>query len=228
MLDRTRNVVLKRLGTDPVDPNATFEEGDLLHWSADGWTKSSDGTADVLRGIAGLTKSSILYAPQIDEEAVLTEEDVIELAHANIVDGSQKVTDEAGTTTYEEDTDYTFNDTNGTIARIATGSIDDGDTVLVSYTYQRTEEEIQEEIGKNLRNDLDETFGSGNVVVYQGRMTIVTNRYDTSQAYAVNDPLYDNGDGLLTSDSTGSVVAVGYVKQVPTASDPWLIAELDL
>jgi hypothetical protein len=228
MLDRTRLAVEKRLGTDPVDPNTTFEEGDLLQYSANGWAVSADATAEAIRGIAGLTKASVLYAAIIDEAVTLPAEDDVNLAHANIVDGSQKVTDETGDTTYEETTDYLFNDTNGIISRVATGSIEDGETVLVSYTYQRTEQEIEEEIGKGIRNDSDETFGTGNVVVLQGNMTIATTRYDTSQAYVVNDVLYDNGDGLLTSTDGGSYVAVGHVKTPPTAADLFLIAELNL
>lgn len=227
-LDRTRLLVERRLGVDAVDPNTLFSEGDVLHWSADGWKQSDDADAVVIRGIAGINKQTTQNGVIIGEEVVLNAEDVTPLAHGNVIDGSQKVTDETGATTYTETTDYLFVDANGTIARVATGSIGDGDTVLVSYTYQKTQIEIEEDPGLGINNSLDETIGSGNVAVFQGNCLIATTQYDTSQDYAVNDVLYDNGDGLLTSDDTGSPVAVGSVKSPPSAQDPYLLAELSL
>lgn len=226
MLDRTRLIAEKRLGTDPVDPLTSFEEGDLLHWSSGGWVKSGDGTASVLRGIAGVVKKSTLTGAVINEQVILPGTTAVPLNHANV--SNDRVTDITGGTVYVNGTDYTLNATNGTIARIPTGGIGDGDTVLVSYLYQRTAEEVEEEVGKNIRNDLDETFGSGNVVVLTGDCEIHTDRFDTSKAYAINAVLYDNGDGLLTSDGTGGKVAVGRVKKSPTANDAFLGAVLSL
>lgn len=226
MLDRTRCVVDRRLGTDPVVTATTFEEGDILHWSADGWAVSADGTdTTAIRGIAGINKQSALYGVIIDEEITLLGATVAtNLAHSNLVADSQKVTSEDGLTTYTETTDYTCNDTNGTITSVL---IPDGTDLLVSYMYQKTQAEYEEDPGLNINNSLDETLGSGNVVVWTGKMTIATTRYDTSKAYAVSGILYDNGDGRLTS-TAGSNIAVGYCKVVPTASDPYMVAVLDV
>jgi len=69
-----------------------------------------------------------------DETVQLNGETVTALAHQNV--SSVVVGDDAvPTTTYVLNTDYTLDAANGTIARIATGSISDGQTVYVDYTY---------------------------------------------------------------------------------------------
>ena len=231
MLDRTRSVISDRLGTDPVDPNSFFQEGDMLHWDeAVGWTLSTDGTADVMRAIAGLNKSqNQMDGVVINEEISFAGGDTQNLSKGNLIAGSVRVTDPTGVTVYAVTTDYTINATNGQITRVGGGTIPAGGDVLVSFTYQKSLIEIEEEPGMPLDNQLDETLGSGQVVAIRGKnVIIVTDRYDTAQAYAGNDPLYDNGDGLLTTDASGGVVEVGKVKNGPTAADPWLTAVLDL
>ena len=228
MLDRTRTIAERRLGVDPVDPNTSFEEGALLHWSSNGWKVSDDADGTVIRGIAGINKQSSVNGVVIKESITFGDDDTATLNHANLVEGSEMVTSTDESTTYTIKTDYTMNYTNGIVTRVDGGHIEAGATVLISYSYQRTLQEIEEDIGMPITNSLDETFGSNKVVVFQGRCRIATTCYDTSKAYAVNDALYDNGDGLLTSDSTGSKVQVGRVLKVPEASDPYLIADLSL
>jgi len=238
MLDRTRMVIERRLGTDSVDPNTHFEEGALLQFGATGWARSAGGSLDVIRGIAGINAIQTMTYVSIKEQVSFAVGSTASLKKANIQGApppgptSVRVTDLTGTTLYTEGPitpgpyDYTIDYTHGTITKASGSTI--GTTALVSYTYQRTMEEAEEEVGLPISNNLDETFGSGNTVVFQGNCLIFTTMYDTSKAYSVNAPLYDNGDGNLTSNNPGTLVRVGAVKSVPTASDPFLGAELSL
>jgi len=233
-------VIERRLGTDPVDPNTQFEEGALLQFGATGWARSADGTLDVIRGIAGINAIQTMTYVSIQERVSFAAGSATaSLKKANIQGApppgptSVRVTDLTGTTLYTEgplesgSPDYTIDYTHGTITKTTGSTI--GTAALVSYTYQRTMEEAEEEVGLPISNNLNETFGSGNTVVFQGNCLIFTTMYDTSQAYSINDPLYDNGDGNLTNNNgSGTLVRVGIVKSVPTASDPFLGAELSL
>ncbi|MGA1531425.1 MAG: phage tail sheath subtilisin-like domain-containing protein [Aquiluna sp.] len=49
--------------------------------------------------------------------------------------GTTTVTDSGAITTYVENTDYTLDETTGTITRLSTGSISAGETLEVTYTY---------------------------------------------------------------------------------------------
>ena len=206
MLDRTRLIAAKRLGTDPVDPNTTFQEGSVLHWTANGWAISDDGSTVCIRGIAGLNKISALTQPIIGELMSFASGFVQNTKYGNI--SNVYVTLLAGTPC-QSPRDYSVTAANnGTITKVDFGSggaiIPDGGSALVSYTFQVPLDLQEEENGMPLSNNLDETLGSGNVVVFSEKMEIATDQYDSSLAYAVNDPLYDNGDGLLTKDDASA------------------------
>lgn len=232
MIDRTRLVCERRLGTDPVDPNTSFQEGMLLHWSATGWVKSAAGNAGAIRGIAGMNKTtSPLYRAICDEEIIFDDDESIEtLAHGSLLTGSIVIATAAGVLCVVT-TDFTVDSlSNGTLKRVhpGSGNLTTKTVHYVSYTYQMTVEEQEQEIGLPITNSYDETFGSSQVVVFRGDCLVYTMEYDTSLAYALNAVVYDKGDGLLTSNGGGGVVAVGRVKSTPTASDPYLGVELSL
>jgi hypothetical protein len=72
-----------------------------------------------------------------DEDTVMTGTSWIALAHAAdfMFDCAVTVTDESGSTTYTEGTDYYLDRKGGHVKRIAGGSIADGEFVHVDYTY---------------------------------------------------------------------------------------------
>ncbi len=218
MLDRTRLEAGRRPGTDAVDVNATFQEGDLLIFGANGWTTSLSGSTAGIRGIAALNKSSARYQPVIGEQVTLSGTTAQNLLNAPLVDTSIRVY--SGATVYALTTDYTVNATNGTVTRVGTGSITDGETVSVDYSYQMTEVE-QDDQGRPIANIVDETAASGKAEVIREPATVYLTNYDPGPGFTLGGIVYDNGDGRLTS-TVGSNVAVGRCKQVPSASDPYL------
>lgn len=228
MLDRTRIVAKdSRLGTDIVDPSSWFEEGMVLAWSAAGWARSLDADAEALRGISGSNKLPVLTGVVIDEPVVFTNDpgEIITLKKANLIADSVKVIG-ISSTLYVEDTNYTVDEIHGTLTNAQPANTID-EACYVCYTYWRTPTEMEEEVGMPLSNSIDETVGAGKVVVFQGQMRIATTCYDTALTYAVNEALYDNGNGLLTNDLSADRAMLGRVFAVPTAGDVYLIAELD-
>ena len=229
MLDRTRLTIERKLGTDPVDPNSYFEEGSLLLWGANGWYMSDDGADDVPRAMAGINR---LLQPgndvSIKEPVILNGVLDSPLNHGNIDAASVVVTDITGMTTYATSSDYILTAPNGLIRRAALSTIPDGATVLVTYGYQKTLTEQEEDPGMPLSNNLDETLGVGNMVAIQGDCIVALTNYDPAVAYVAGGPLYDNGDGRLTSVDPAPGAKVGYCKTPPSAGDRFLVAQLSL
>ena len=194
----------------PVDPTEDFEAGVVLQLDpTTGQLIRSDGTAPL--GLADGYKSDSYHRKVINEHVVLTAEDAIPLAHANLTADAVKVTDVTGVTEYLENTDYLVNDINGTIARLAGQAIGDGDEVLVSSEYLLTVAEWRAScpIGN------DDTIGSGQCAVWTDGV-FETDQYVLTDAFAINQHLYAE-DGLLTNSygQSGSPLHVGRVLRVP-------------
>ena len=219
MIDRSRLQGVNRPGYMPVDPNAVFEEGALLIYGANGWIQSSSVSAAGTRAIAGQNKSNARTGVSIGEQVTLTGTTASNLQHANLVNGSVQVY--SGGTVYSATTDYTVNYVNGTIARQANSTIASGATVSVNYSYSMTSQEIELK-GMSIDNMFDETASTGKVAVYQDRLVISITNFDPSQNYATGAPIYDNGDGRVTSVQGTNAVQVGICLTGPTASDPYL------
>lgn len=225
MLDRSRIYASLKPGHIPVDPTSSFEEGSMVILNSSGqWTKSTSGTAVGLRGIATVNKSSSINGVSIESYA-LTGVVVQNLDYANIVSNSQRVT--SGGTVYVSGTDYTINYTQGTIVRIAAGSIVSGATVSIIYSYQLTTQQLLDK-GNNITNNTDETLGASKLSVLMGTGIVPLTNFDTSQGYTPGTPVYDNGDGRITSSATGSPVKVGTVMSGPASMDPYLTIEYAL
>ena len=101
------------------------------------------------------------------------------------------------------------------------GSIGNEDTVYVTYTYELSSSE-QADAGFNFNLNLDDTAGSGNIVIIQGLSTVYTDQFDTAQDYTVGETLYCGTDGKFTNQDPGSGHTFGRVISVPTAADPYL------
>ena len=66
----------------------------------------------------------------------------VQLAHTNIVNASETVTDLSGSTTYTRGTDYEMNYTAGQIKVLSTGSMSNWTDYLISYKYTTTETSV--------------------------------------------------------------------------------------
>lgn len=238
-LDRTRCVPGRKLGTMPVVAATTFREGDVLHWTASGWVISNSKSATVARAIAGCNKATSVIGTVVDEVVVFTgtavpaTAEVKTLAHANLTSSAVAelgVRGVVSTTLYVLTTHYTCSTTNGTLTNVvAPNTITEA--CYVSYSYTKTMAELETEVGLPIDNSLDETLGSGNATVLDGKCRIVTDRFVPGLVYSVlttANYVYDNGDGRLTSSNAGGAIHLGKVVQVPTAADPYLTVDLDL
>ena len=63
----------------------------------------------------------------------------VQLAHTNIVNASETVTDTSGATTYTRGTDYQMNYTDGKIMVLSTGNMQNYTDYLISYKYTTRE-----------------------------------------------------------------------------------------
>lgn len=221
MLDLSRSAITVALGTWEVAPAATFEAGAAVALDASGQVGvAADGAT--FFGVAKWNKTTALTAAIVAEQVILTAFALSNLKHAGLVSATERVTNLAGTVLYVKDTDYEISYTNGTINRKSGGAIPDGATVLVSYRYTLTTEELVY-AGRNYMNLLDDTLGSGRITVIQDYAILYTDQYDTSKAYATS-----GATSLLTVDTgkfrpaTGVEVVVAKVIAVPTASDQLL------
>jgi hypothetical protein len=223
-LDLGRCVIDKALGIHVAAPAATFRAGMLVMRNSSGLLEASDGT-DFL-GVAKWNRATSMVGIVADEAVVLNGTTASNLAHAN-VSNVMVAASPSGVGDFTVTTDYTVNATNGTVTRVALGSIGDGDTVYVTYSFALTQLQLTQQQGLNFWNTLDETSQADDrVAVITEASMLFTAAYDTSVPYELNDNLYaatTNGkEGLFTSDNTGSAVFVGRVLQLPTASDPYL------
>ena len=217
MLDLKRCFIGREAGNKTVDANATFEAGMVAQYASDGEVVVSDGTNPC--GVFKWNKTSQIYGIVAREAVTLTGTTASNLDHANV--SSVKVENSAGTN-YLVTTDYTVSTTNGTVTRVGGGGIASGETVYVTYTYQKTEAEMNRD-GKNFLLNNDDTQGSNRITIIQGFSTIYTDKYDTSLDYTVGSSVYVRSDGYFTATDYGTVFGpFGKVVSVPTASDPYL------
>jgi len=107
-------------------------------------------------------------------------------------------------------------DATGIITFLAAGDTTAGDVVTIQYRYNLTlQESLDRYHERSINNRAQDYFSSVSIGCLEGE--IFTSMYDTSVAYAINDPVYPEAGGLLTSASGGAVV--GKVTQVPSATD---------
>lgn len=220
MLDYSRLAVTVNLGTRDVDPMVQFEAGCIVGLNSEGKITVAGGDIKPI-GVAKWNKTfDWNTAVVIDEEVVLNGVDWVNLRKAVLISDSVKVTNVDRTTVYVEGMDYEVNYTNGQVRRVGTGSIPDGATVLVSYRYQMSNEELVAMRGKNYVNTTDDTLGSGKITVIENWAELYTDQYDTSKVYKPGDQLYVGDGGMFTTENTG--MPYGVVYKAPTAGDPML------
>src|SRR3990172_7859190 len=224
-LDLGRTIIGRAGGFYEADPTAEFRAGMLVARNASGLIIPCAGVKPM--GVAKWNKSLFLKAPVVGEAVVLPGVTAHNLKHANVE--NVRVTSLAGAP-YADPGDYSANTTNGTITRNGAGTIADGETVLVTYTFELSQRDLDFQ-GRNFFNFVDD------VSVNQNRITVIndwslvfTTQYDTAITYTVNEALYAAGGvtaalaGLFTTDIAEGPY-VGNVAQVPTATDPFLGVE---
>jgi len=143
------------LGNDPSF--ALTPENELLeHFSSMEGVKKKDKTAVISTELNGkftldeINIDNLALALYSDDVSYLTQDDGnqinapitahsgkwIKLPHRKLATGTVSVTNVAGTTHYVENTDYRIDYTIGRIFIVVGGSIADGQTLHVDYTYQ--------------------------------------------------------------------------------------------
>lgn len=225
MIDKKRSRVKNR-PFFKVDPTAVWEEGQvatLVSVAGEVLVKPfSGGAGEVPLGIFWHPKAVTIT--RVEKEIVtLSGTDPVPLSHANIVSGSVRVTNVEETTVYVENTDYVINYTNGTIARIGTGGISDGQRVTVTYRYNIPASEMVYQ-PQRFERIPDATLGSQMITVITGEAIIYTDQFETAAGYTVNASLYASNNGRITSVANGPVI--GKVISPPTVGYPFLGFEL--
>ena len=229
-IDHQRTQPMRAFGDYVANSATTFTAGMLVDLNAAGEVIRSVGVAPY--GWVKYNKTTGFFAAVIGEYIQLVGVAATNLAHANLRTAAGGIAGvrvyDAAATVFTEGggSDYTVSYVNGTITRVAGGTIPAGGFVFVDYQYAMTASEIAVN-GHNFWNfDDDVTVQAGKVVVITGPGSIIyTTMYDPHQTYDVND--------LLTAGTTAEVLegyvtiggaglAVGRVVQVPTPSDPFL------
>lgn len=236
-LDLGRSVLGRALGVWHADPTATFRQGQMVKRAASGLIIPADGT-DVM-GVAKWTKALSFLGAVVDLPVVLNGTTASSLGHGNV--SNVRVQSQplgAGSTFVEGGgNDYILVASAGTIARDPATSIADGATVYTTFTFALQESDLDFQ-GTNFFNRVDDvgitnagpSGSGGQITVIQDWSLIYTTQYDTSRVYAVNDDMHCGGNtpalaGLFTNDNSEGQL-VGKCIQVPTASDPFLGAEI--
>lgn len=229
-LDHQRTQYVTAYGDYVANSSTTFSAGMLVDLNSSGEVIISVGVRP--HGWVKYNKNTGFYAAVVGEYIQLNGLVATSLAHANIrpaagaVAGVRVAAALTGAAYTEGGaSDYTVNYTNGTVVRVGGTTIPDGGYVYVNYQYALTAQELLDD-GQNFWNyDNDVSIQGNKVTVITGDATIYTTAYDSSQTYSVNDALTAGTTAeVLTGHVTkgGAGLAVGYVVQIPTPSDPFL------
>lgn len=222
-LDLGRCQIQQALGVYVANPASTFRAGMLVMRDSNGLVVASDGTK--VLGVAKWNHATTMLAAAVDESIALPGTTAIPLSHANVSNVRVASAIVGGGTVFVSGTDYTLNATNGTVARIGSAGITDGQTVYVTYTYQLTQTQLFQEQGMNFWNNLDEVSqNESRVTVITDAELLFTTQYDTTLVYTLGQKLYGSTTtaGLIGTSSGSSAYFVGECFQVPTAADPFL------
>lgn len=233
--DFARSQVQHTFGHWLANTAASFRAGMLVQLNASQEVIVCDGTEPI--GFARYDKATALYETVVDEYIQLNGTTATNLAHANLLDPTGAAPSDAltvasaaqgGGTVYTEGAaaDYTVSTTNGTVTRVAGGTITDGQYVYVTYMYQMTVAQIQRN-GTSFTNATDVVTQWGEKVsVASGPGIVFTTAYDPNVQYTINKALHagttGNGIAGLVTDSTHGTAFIGNVMQIPSADDPYL------
>lgn len=214
-------------GYRSVDTTAEFTAGVLakLVDNGDGPVVTPvTAVTDIPVGMLWTDKTWVYHNPVIAEAHVSTGNGLtVDLANANVLISSVKITLADGTTPCVYTTDYTFATSTGGynvngVLTMTTGNLATAATAfLVSYRYKDPN-----------KAGIDQTMASGKVALFEGYGEIGTLIYDTSVAYTLGGLIYFTATGIPTTASANSAVTFGKITKVPTAADPELQIKVTL
>lgn len=229
-LDLIRSVITRDLGTEVVNPAASVREGQLVSRDSAGYIIPAN-LVDVY-GIAKWGSAALGVSVVVDEPVTLNGTTVTLLKRPNVSNVTvRSAPGMAGTLYVGGGTAYTIVAANGTIARV--GTITDGQTVYVTYTYALTDADYMFD-GRYFQNQ------AGDRTLYQeGRITIITDwarvftiewtsgtGIATGLTYTLTgatSKLYCSAEGKFTNVNAGGTSDfVGRVYQIPSAQDPYM------
>jgi hypothetical protein len=221
-LDLHRCKINNDEGTYVAAPDSTIRAAQFVTYDADGFVVATTDGLGII-GVAKHSKEALGYSVHVDEPIVLNGTTAADLDRANVSNVSVRSEPDFGGTLYTVTTDYTVSTTNGTVTRVALGSIGDGDTVYVTYTYALVASDFEID-GRTFRNQSNDrvTGQEDRIVVITDWARLYTIEWDSSKAYGLTSDfkLYASSEGKATS--TSGTDFVGRVHQLPTADDPYL------
>jgi len=216
-----------------ADPSANWEAGNIAALTSDSSgativTLATGGTAETPIGMfwgdktTTVTKVEIETITFVDGTGAPTN-GPIQLRGTSVEAGSDFGELEDGTDISVATGEYTLT-AGGGITRTGAGAnpIPAGGTITIRYRRNITVAELLT-LGINYDRQPDDTLGNGLATVLQADTQVYTSMYDTAQDYAVNDALYVNAVGRVTT-VVGTRV-FGRVITPPNASNEMLEVE---
>lgn len=204
----------------PVDPSATFEGGQVgqLYLTGNNIVCGvSDGQSPI--GVIDDYKVTAFTAPSIDEEVIETNVMATQVGGTLVSAADVKVelkNPHINPNSFLSDVDVALNARNGIVTFPAGTELNldaDGDGIneslraVVRYIYQVP----------NVPGE-DTTLASGRVTIWFQRMILSTDKYESTQRYALGAPLFVSEEGLFTTrEPEPGYPGVGIVTGPPSA-----------
>lgn len=202
-------------GYRSVDPNTEFLPGMVATLKSENGkvvATTHDGTAKSLAGLFYNSKTTSFYKATSEDFEAGTAPFSVTLDNPNVRD--VRIVNSAGVA---YDGTFTVNAANGIISVTVDGTtITTGQVGTVYYSYKDMSVA-----------GFDQTLASGKVAIIESDCEVALEVYDTSQAYAVNAPVYVNANGLITTVA-GTSPKVGFVTKPPTADNTELHIKLTI
>jgi hypothetical protein len=226
-LDLRRSEINRNLGVHKAKDTAIIRQGQLVALDAN--QELILAVSNNVMGVAKHNKMLLGKSLAVDEAVVLTGTIASNLKRANVSNISVRSAPGMAGTQFLPIADYTENDTNGTITRNGAGAIVSGSTVYVTYTFDMTQNDYQQQGLNFFGNNDDATTAAGRLTLVEGPALLFTTEFDTSRQYTLTGAgasLYCGGAtpalaGLFTNNPAEGRY-VGRVRQLPSASDPFM------
>lgn len=201
-------------GTWVMNPAAVIRQGQFVKQDADGFIIVGDGDETI--GLAKWGSAPLGRSLKMDVPIVLTGTTAVSVGRGNISGVSVRADPNFGTA-YTVTTDYTVQAVAGTITRVALGGIADGETVYVTFTFELVASDFLFDGVSSFRNQNEnKVLGQEDrLTVVQFGCKIVSAEWDTSEDYAIGDPLFVSTAGQATA--TSGTDFVGRVFQLPNS-----------
>ena len=223
-LDLRRSHIHIDLGTYTALGTATLRAGQFVALDADGFVVPSAGAGTI--GVSKWNKQQFGVSVNVDRAITLVGTTATFVGRANISNVSVRSAPNMGGTLFTgAGTDYNVVAGAGTVARDATTTITDGQTVYITYTYALVDADFEFD-GRDFRNQSNnDVLGQENrCVVITDWARLYTMEWDTSVNYATATTafrLFVSAEGKATTTAGGTDFC-GRVVQVPTAQDQFL------